>query len=210
MKEIICDSILRIITSDIAGLKENGFGMHRNDAITDSFPNSVYGWKLLFGYPPVVLLRGRAQDIKDITISLKDGLRDSYDFEFKNVTSKELSEDFVRDIDEPSGADGGIMFVTYISGYQVLPSIVDRILMKKSDDSNLLQSWRATGGRNTYGPFEEWQEEDFFKSGLGLEVIRTGWNVIICINSIDSYEFNIGDFSYLDKKLHDFRIPFEE
>ena len=64
MKEIICDSILRIITSDIAGLKENGFGMHRNDAITDSFPNSVYGWKLLFGYPPVVLLRGRAQDIK--------------------------------------------------------------------------------------------------------------------------------------------------
>lgn len=210
MKDIICDSIRRIITHDIAGLKDNRIGMHRNDAITEYFPQSIYGWKLLFGYPPVVLLRGRKQDINDVTISLKDNLRESYDFEFKNVTSKELSEDFIRNIDKPSGDDGGIMFITYIKGYQIIPSNVDHILMKICDNRNYQLRGKATGGTKKFGPFEEWQEEDFFKSGLGLEVIRTGWNVIICINSIDSYEFNIGDFSYLDKKLHDFRIPFEE
>lgn len=210
MKEIICDMIRRIITHDIAGLKENGFGMHRNDVVTESFPKSVYGWKLLFGYPPVVLLRGRAQDINNITNSLKDILSESYDFEFKNVTSKELSEDFVKNLDEPSSADGGILFITYTNGNQILPSIVDRILMKKCDNINYLQRGRATGGTKLFGPFEEWQEEDFFKSGLALEVVRTGWNIIICINSVDSYGFNIGDFNYLDKKLHDFRIPFEE
>ena len=209
MEEMIYDndSIERIITCDINGLRNNGQGEHRNDAITDSFPESVNGWRLLFGYPSVILLFGDMEQLDIAKTSLKELLSQSYDFEFKEVTSKDFNEIFVKNANKPSGKDGGLFFVNYMKGFPVNPNYVDKLLMQECRNNNYIQGGLAMGSK-AFGPFHKYQEDDFFKSGTGCVAIRTGWNIMICINSTDSDVFNIDDFKYLDnhEKLYGFRF----
>jgi hypothetical protein len=195
MQDYIIDSINRILVEEINNLRTEGKREHWVDVKNEHYPQSLTEWRLLFGFPSIIIIVGDDKRINETKESIKNAVYDSYDFEIANITSKEFKLDYVNNHNHPSGSDGGVLFVDYLSDYHISKICIEKLLMESSNTPQYTINGIATGV-NMYGPFRKYQEEDFYKSGLGCQCIRTGWNMIVCIESNDYNSLSIEGLNF--------------
>jgi hypothetical protein len=72
MQDYIIDSINRILVEEINNLRTEGKREHWVDVKNEHYPQSLTEWRLLFGFPSIIIIVGDDKRINETKESIKN------------------------------------------------------------------------------------------------------------------------------------------